>query len=188
MHLTDMELLQLLQKGGVHCDACGHAHHCDVEEVLLGSGVASRTAEVLARWGKLPEGGLGLISLSGGLCEIAADRAADAGVKLPSLSSATTARLAAALPNFGTPHNPLDVTGGALLDPSMLEKSLDAMTAESEFAAVVAVLDVASAAADDSKLLRQLLAGVAKTGICGRRLEVMCAGGATTTDRLPAWK
>ena len=48
MHLTDMDLQQLLQKGGVHCDACGHAHHCDVEEVLLGSGVASRTAEVLA--------------------------------------------------------------------------------------------------------------------------------------------
>ena len=44
MHLTDMDLQQLLQKGGVHCDACGHAHHCDVEEVLLGSGVASRTA------------------------------------------------------------------------------------------------------------------------------------------------
>ena len=51
MHLTDMDLQQLLQKGGVHCDACGHAHHCDVEEVLLGSGVASRTAEVLARHG-----------------------------------------------------------------------------------------------------------------------------------------
>ena len=32
----------LLQKGGVHSDACGHAHHCDVEEVLLGSGVRVR--------------------------------------------------------------------------------------------------------------------------------------------------
>ncbi|GFE81845.1 acyl-CoA synthetase [Steroidobacter agaridevorans] len=136
------------------CRRFGLVRVTSLEDLIL-------TAEVLARWGKLPEGGLGLISLSGGLCEIAADRAADAGVSLPSLSSATSARLAAALPNFGTPHNPLDVTGGALLDPSLLEKSLDAVAAEPEFAAVLAVLDVASAAADDSKLLRQLLAGVA---------------------------
>lgn len=136
------------------CRRFGLVRVTSLEDLIL-------TAEVLARWGRLPEGGLGLISLSGGLCEIAADRAADAGVNLPALSSATTARLAAALPNFGTPHNPLDVTGGALLDPSLLEKSLDAMTAEPEFAAILAVLDVASAAADDSKLLRQLLAGVA---------------------------
>ncbi|WP_116807374.1 acetate--CoA ligase family protein [Steroidobacter cummioxidans] len=136
------------------CRRFGLVRVTSLEDLIL-------TAEVLARWGRLPAGGLGLISLSGGLCEIAADRAADAGVSLPALSSATSARLAAALPNFGTPHNPLDVTGGALLDPSLLEKSLDAMTDEPEFAAVVAVLDVASATADDSKLLRQLLAGVA---------------------------
>ncbi|HEY5756930.1 MAG TPA: acetate--CoA ligase family protein [Steroidobacter sp.] len=136
------------------CRRFGLVRVTSLEDLIL-------TAEVLARWGKLPEGGLGLISLSGGLCEIAADRAADAGMNLPSLSPATTSRLAAALPNFGTPHNPLDVTGGALLDPSMLEKSLDAMTAESAFAAVVAVLDVAATPADDSKLLRQLLACVA---------------------------
>lgn len=136
------------------CHRFGLVRVTSLEDLIL-------TAEVLARWGTLPVGGLGLISLSGGLCEIAADRAADAGVNLPSLSPATTARLAAALPNFGTPHNPLDVTGGALLDPSLLEKSLDAMTAEPAFAAVVAVLDVAATAADDSKLLRQLLAGVA---------------------------
>jgi acyl-CoA synthetase (NDP forming) len=136
------------------CRRFGLVRVTSLEDLIL-------TAEVLARWGQLREGGLGLISLSGGLCEIAADRAADAGIHLPSLSAATSARLAEALPNFGTPHNPLDVTGGALLDPSLLEKSLDAMTAEPEFAAVLAVLDVASAAADDSKLLRQLLAGVA---------------------------
>lgn len=136
------------------CRRFGLVRVTSLEDLIL-------TAEVLARWGTLPEGGLGLISLSGGLCEIAADRAADAGVSLPSLSPTTTERLVAALPNFGTPHNPLDVTGGALLDPSLLEKSLDVMTAESEFAAVVAVLDVAATQADDSKLLRQLLAGVA---------------------------
>ncbi|MFC4315012.1 acetate--CoA ligase family protein [Steroidobacter flavus] len=136
------------------CRRFGLVRVTSLEDLIL-------TAEVLARWGKVPDGGLGLISLSGGLCEIAADRAADAGVNLPSLSPATSGRLAAALPDFGTPHNPLDVTGGALLDPSMLEKSLDAMTAEPAFAAVVAVLDVAASAADDGKLLRQLLAGVA---------------------------
>ncbi|HWK48388.1 MAG TPA: acetate--CoA ligase family protein, partial [Steroidobacter sp.] len=136
------------------CRRFGLVRVTSLEDLIL-------AAEVLARWGRLPEGGLGLISLSGGLCEIAADRAADAGVSLPTLSLGTSARLAAALPNFGTPHNPLDVTGGALLDPSLLEKSLDAMTDESKFAAVVAVLDVASATSDDSKLLRQLIAGVA---------------------------
>ena len=136
------------------CRRFGLVRVTSLEDLIL-------TAEVLARWGELPEGGLGLISLSGGLCEIAADRASDAGVSLPPLSAATTARLAADLPDFGTPHNPLDVTGGALLDPSLLEKSIDAMTAESAFSAVVAVLDVPASTADDSKVLRHLLAGVA---------------------------
>lgn len=136
------------------CRRLGLVRVTSLEDLIL-------TAEVLARWGTLPEGGLGLISLSGGLCEIAADRAADAGVSLPALSPTTTARLAADLPDFGTPHNPLDVTGGALLDPSLLEKSLDAMSAESAFSAVLAVLDVPGTAADDSKVLRHLLDGVA---------------------------
>lgn len=115
------------------------------------------TAEVAARTGPLP-GGLGVVSLSGGLCEIAADRAEVEGVELPALDAQTSAALKDALPGFGTPHNPLDVTGAVMLQPELLERSLAAMYTAPDQAAVVSVLDVPSAAEDDSSLLRKLVA------------------------------
>lgn len=118
------------------------------------------TTEVLARTGRLDDGGVGLISLSGGLCEIAADRAEAEGVALPALAEPTVDALSQVLPDFGTPHNPLDVTGGALLNPAMLEQSMQAMARDPQFALVLTVLDVASSPADDSKIGRQLLAGI----------------------------
>ncbi|MBB6095401.1 acyl-CoA synthetase (NDP forming) [Povalibacter uvarum] len=117
------------------------------------------TAEVAARTGPI-SGGLGVVSLSGGLCEIAADRAEAEGVELPGLEPATMAALENALPGFGTPHNPLDVTGAVMLQPELLERSLEVLYAASNLSAMASVLDVPSAPEDDSALLRKLVASV----------------------------
>lgn len=74
------------------------------------------TAGLLARTGHVRDRRLGLVSISGGVCEMAADHAEAAGVAVPRLAESTEAALRAVLPAFGTPNNPLDVTGGAMLD------------------------------------------------------------------------
>ena len=70
------------------------------------------TAEIAARTGRLRPGGLGIVSNSGGICEIAADTAEARGIALPPFTPGAVTALRATIPEFATPHNPLDVTGG----------------------------------------------------------------------------
>jgi len=54
---------------------------------------------------------MGVLTLSGGSCDIIADAASAHGVAIPDFSAQTQAAIAALLPSFARPHNPLDVTG-----------------------------------------------------------------------------
>jgi acetate---CoA ligase (ADP-forming) len=100
------------------------------------------TADVIARTGVIGDKGLGLVSVSGGACEIAADRLQMEGVAMPPLPEATAAALVSVLPSFGTPHNPLDITGGAVLEPELFAKALDIMGHEPAFSALAVLFDV----------------------------------------------
>ena len=100
------------------------------------------TADVIARTGVIGPKGLGLVSVSGGACEIAADRAQIEALPMPPLPSATERALVEVLPSFGTPHNPLDITGGAVLQPELFEKALDIMGREERFSALACLFDV----------------------------------------------
>jgi acetate---CoA ligase (ADP-forming) len=100
------------------------------------------TADVIARTGVIGGKGLGLISVSGGACEIAADRLQVEGVPLPPLPTATEEALHAVLPSFGTPHNPLDITGGAVLEPELFERALKIMGQEPAFSALACLFDI----------------------------------------------
>ena len=100
------------------------------------------TADVITRTGVLQSHGLGLVSISGGACEIVADRAQVLGMPLPALSDAAVAELRAVLPSFGTPQNPLDITGGAVLQPDLFEQGLRVLGQQQEFSALACLFDV----------------------------------------------
>ncbi|HET7879512.1 MAG TPA: acetate--CoA ligase family protein [Acetobacteraceae bacterium] len=100
------------------------------------------TADVITRTGVLEPRGLAVVSISGGACEIVADRAQTLDVKLPPLSESAVAELHAALPSFGTPHNPLDITGGAVLQPDLFEQGLRILGQQQEFSALACLFDV----------------------------------------------
>jgi acyl-CoA synthetase (NDP forming) len=69
------------------------------------------TARIFSRL-SLPRGnGLGICTLSGGLCGLYADLCEIYGISLPALDDTTITRLAEVLPDFAQPDNPLDVTG-----------------------------------------------------------------------------
>ena len=72
-----------------------------LEEMLL-------TAALLAGGPRLTGRRMGVVTSSGGSCDIIADRASDEGLELPPLSEETAARITDYLPPFATAQNPLD--------------------------------------------------------------------------------
>lgn len=116
------------------------------------------TADLIARTGVLSAGGLGLMSNSGGICSLAADTAARAGLPVPELSAATIQSLGEVLPDYATCQNPLDITGAAAADRSLFERTLRIMATDPAFSAVVCFGDLpASRLESDESLLSGLM-------------------------------
>jgi acyl-CoA synthetase (NDP forming) len=78
---------------------------------------------------------MGVLTASGGACDIIADRASAAGVEIPPFTEATTEAIAAHLPSFAAARNPLDVTGYVLANArtsplTAIDHALDAALAD----------------------------------------------------------
>lgn len=78
-----------------------------LEELLV-------TAGLLGYAPPLPGPRMGVITASGGACDIIADRAHEEGVAIPAFAPATIAALTDVLPPFIEARNPVDVTGFGL--------------------------------------------------------------------------
>jgi acetate---CoA ligase (ADP-forming) len=73
------------------------------------------TTAALLGYQRRPRGRrMGVLTASGGACDIIADRASAAGIEIPPFSPATTEAISAHLPAFAAARNPLDVTGYVL--------------------------------------------------------------------------
>jgi acyl-CoA synthetase (NDP forming) len=92
---------------------------------------------------------MGVLTVSGGSCDIIADAASAQGLAIPDFAPQTTAAITAHLPSFAAAHNPLDVTGFGTL------ANLSART--SPLTALERALDIA---VDDPNLDFILLSGV----------------------------
>ncbi|MCK3769376.1 acetate--CoA ligase family protein [Microbacterium aerolatum] len=84
--------------------------------------------------------GVGIMATSGGAGVICADKAEAVGLPLPALSTATETILMEALPGFGSPANPADLTAEVLKDISTFTTSLRAFCDDPGFGAVVVPL------------------------------------------------
>jgi acetyltransferase len=73
-----------------------------------------------------------VVSGLGGECGRVADAADRAGVELPPLSPATVAEIAAFMPDFANPRNPLDGTGAMYEDATLFPRLLDCVLKEDE--------------------------------------------------------
>lgn len=88
-----------------------------LEDLLTTAGLAAHTAP-------LPGRRMGVVTPSGGACDIISDLADEVGLLLPDFSPQTVAQLQALLPAFSTSHNPLDVTGYVVVDPTLQQRAL----------------------------------------------------------------
>ena len=135
------------------------------------------TAALLAKLGHVRDRRLGLVSISGGVCEMAADQAEAAGIDVPRLATGTQEALRAILPAFGTPNNPLDVTGGAMLDPSLFARSLPAFGADPSIGLVACFMDVPDTAEEIAGyrggIVRQIGEGFRASGCPSVMLSVL---------------
>jgi acyl-CoA synthetase (NDP forming) len=77
------------------------------------------TAATIAATGPIELPGVALVSISGGVCEIASDYGAVHGVTFPQFTDRTKELLAGRISTLGQMHNPLDVTGAAVRDEQM---------------------------------------------------------------------
>lgn len=111
-----------------------------IEDMLVTAGLAAHV-------GRLERAGVGVVSISGGACNIIADRAADAGVALPEFHPSTIDALTELMPEYGTAQNPLDVTGAAVIDPSMFTSAIKAI-GEDPAVGIVAVINPLPEGAD----------------------------------------
>ncbi|GJG96686.1 acetate--CoA ligase family protein [Cupriavidus pauculus] len=117
------------------CRSLGVVRVNSIEDMVV-------TTEVMARVGVLAKPGIGLASISGGICEIMGDRSEAEGLTLPPLAPETAERLREILPDFGTIHNPLDVTGAMILKPELLGATVAAMCCDPGIGLQVTAFDV----------------------------------------------
>ena len=94
-----------------------------IEDLLVTAGAA-------AALGRLERPGIGIVSNSGGACDIVADQADALGAELPELAGPTRDALTQVVPSYATVQNPLDTTGAAVIDPSIFTRSVQLMSAD----------------------------------------------------------
>ena len=81
--------------------------------------------EVLSCFGETQGNGLAVITRSGGAGVIMADRAGELGLEVAQFTPETRARLKAVVPVFGSIGNPVDVTAQGLVDPTLIQRSIE---------------------------------------------------------------
>jgi acetate---CoA ligase (ADP-forming) len=138
-----------------------------IEDLVLTAGAA-------AHLGRLACPGIGVVSISGGACDMLADHAAELGAPLPALAPETRAALAAIIPDYGTVQNPLDITGAAVIDPAIFTRCIEVMSADPSVG-VVAVINTLPWQVDGQPWVGQVLANAIGAGASRARVPVVCA-------------
>jgi len=120
------------------------------------------TADLMSKIGTVRGTGVGLVSFSGGICEIAADCAAAESIALPAFAETTVTALREVLPAYGTPSNPLDITGAVITDTSLFEKTLAIVGKDPRLSLLACVFEVPASIADKQPLYVQLVESIGR--------------------------
>jgi acetate---CoA ligase (ADP-forming) len=132
-----------------------------LEELLVTAGLMGS--------GQVPRGRrMGVVTASGGACDIIADRSTDEGVEIVEFAGSTTERLRAVLPPFAAAHNPLDVTGIVLAERGSAQSglgdvALDAVVEDPGIDFAFNMVALPTVEPPDPSIIEQRVASIAAT-------------------------
>lgn len=99
------------------------------------------TAGVLARTGILPGNRFGFITVSGGICDLVADRAEELGIEFPAFAETTRAQLRTLVPGLTSIQNPLDTTAALANDLEIFGKAISMISQDPNLDALLCISD-----------------------------------------------
>lgn len=111
---------------------------------------------------------MGVVTASGGACDIIADRSHLEDIEIPDFSGTTVDALTELLPPFGAARNPLDVTGAILSDVNsaksgMGDAALNAVAADPGIDFIINALALPAVEPPDTGPLERRLSAIAAT-------------------------
>jgi acyl-CoA synthetase (NDP forming) len=132
-----------------------------LEDLLITAGLLGYVTAPSARR-------MGVVTASGGACDIIADRAHDEGIEIPDFAESTVDRLAEVLPPFAAIRNPLDITGYGLADIKAAaggagDVALNAVTDDPAVDFVINAVTIPTDPPPDPSIWHRRLAGIAAT-------------------------
>jgi acyl-CoA synthetase (NDP forming) len=120
------------------------------------------TAFLLARVGRPLAGNrLAAVGISGGACNIIADRAHDEGLRVEPFNAQTVESLRPLVSEYGAINNPLDVTGAAVNQPDLFGRIIRAVTGNADADVVLVQQDLPSASSGGSERFNKVLRAAA---------------------------
>ncbi|HBV86894.1 MAG TPA: CoA-binding protein [Desulfosporosinus sp.] len=95
--------------------------------------------------GKLPQGAkIGIVTMSGGVGILLADRSEEWGLQVPELSEALQEEVRKVIPAFGCAQNPVDVTAQSLNQGEEFKKCLNILLASDELDMLIVAITMAT--------------------------------------------
>lgn len=95
--------------------------------------------------GKLPKGAkVGIVTMSGGVGILLADRSEELGLQVPELSGALQEEVRKVIPAFGSAQNPVDVTAQSLNQGEEFKKCLKILLASDELDMLIVAITMAT--------------------------------------------
>jgi len=104
------------------------------------------TAVTLGTYGVLEQDGVAAVSISGGACEVMSDLAHQFDVPMRAFAPETVAALSEVISHLGQTHNPIDLTGAAVPDPTLWEKAMRIVARDPQMGVVLCNFDVPASA------------------------------------------
>lgn len=148
------------------CDQFGLVRVHSLEDLLF-------TAAVMAHIGPVSDKGAGFVSISGGICGIVADRAEAENLPLAPLTDSLDKAFRDVLPDFGTPNNPLDITGAGVLQPDLYTKAIAIAGQSGAFSLIGCAYDVPTREGEVTEVAVATLEAIAE-GIRQSAVPILC--------------
>jgi acyl-CoA synthetase (NDP forming) len=128
------------------------------------------TASALGNIGYLEKSGVACVSISGGACEVMSDLADGYCTPMPSFAPETAKALGEVVSDLGQMHNPIDLTGAAVRDPSLWEKVIHIVSKDPQIGLTLCNFDPpAESPASQKAILDSIASGMrnahSKTGL-----------------------